>query len=472
MTRVCSIGLLLSALAFAAGGPPTDSPVLTISQFYSIDSMTGNGNGRWDPGEQVQLYVVLRNDGDSPASDVTGDLGTTDPLLSIQHGNSFFGSIGAGESTPCQTPYLATCQSSTPRGHWAVFALSVSCFETTFVAACSVQIALASNQDPIPDGPRTPALYWAFDDNDSGWAQRPVFNWVEVKDIGTRLTFAHNDQVKPIELPAWFGEFSFYGADYESLSVAADGWVACGFDTTRDYSNTPLPDTTGRPAMIALNWDDLYPFNDSPSGGVYYFGDSANHRFIVEYDSVAYYRPRSEMRKFELIVYDSTVSSGTGDNVLDAQYLDGIRDSSATVGIQDPTRTIGIQYVFNGVFNPLAESVTAGRVIRYVTLLPTGVAEAGSTPVVPRLLLNVNPNPSRAEFAISCDRALTGVVVYDASGRLVRRLGGSRSLAPSLPVSLRWDGRDQQGRRCSPGIYLISARSGGRVATQKAILLR
>ena len=87
-------------------------------------------------------------------------------------------------------------------------------------------------------------------------------------------------------------------------------------------------------------------------------------------------------------------------------------------------------------------------------------------------MLEVYPNPSRAEFAISCDRALTGVVVYDASGRLVRQINLAHSLAPSLPVSLRWDGRDQQGRRCNPGIYLISARSGGRIATQKAILLR
>ena len=471
MTRVCSACLLVCAVAVAAGGPPTDSPVLVVSQFYPVDSVIGNANGRWDPGEQVQLYVVLRNDGDSPASDVTGDLSTLDPLLSIQQASSFYGSIGVGESMPCLNPYLATCQSSTPRGLWAVFALDISCLETTLVAACSVQTAPASNQDPIPDGPRLPARYWAYDDNDSGWTQRPVFNWVEVKSVGTRFAFGHNDQVEPIELPGWFGRLSFYGVSYESLSIAADGWVACGFDTTRDYSNTGLPDSTAQPAMIALNWDDLYPFNDSPSGGVYYFGDSANHRFVVEYDSVAYFRPRSLMRKFELIVYDSTVSSGTGDNVLEVQYLDGIRDSSATVGIQDPTRTIGIQYVFDGVYNPLAESMLAGRVIRYVTLPPTGVAEADVRRDASRMTLMVFPNPSRAEFAISCDRLLNGVVVYDASGRLVRQLRAS-SLHPSIPSSLRWDGRDQQGRRCNPGIYLISARSGGRVAAQKAILLR
>ena len=222
------------------------------------------------------------------------------------------------------TPFLATCQSGTPPGHWGVFAAAISCLETTFVVGCSVQIAVPSNIDPIPDGPRMPPLYWAYDDNDSSWAEHPDYDWVEVNALGARLSFGHNDQVQAFELPDWFGELSFYGVAYESVAVSADGWVACGFDTTRDYSNTGLPDTAGQPAMIALNWDDLYPFNDSPSGGVYYFGDSANHRFIVEYDSVAYYRPQSEMRKFELIVYDSTLRSLTGDNVFVAQYMNGI----------------------------------------------------------------------------------------------------------------------------------------------------
>ena len=73
MTRACMLALFLTTLALA-GKPPTDEPVLVVSQAYPIDTLTGNGNGRWDAGEQVQLYLVLRNDGSSSASDVNGDL--------------------------------------------------------------------------------------------------------------------------------------------------------------------------------------------------------------------------------------------------------------------------------------------------------------------------------------------------------------------------------------------------------------
>jgi hypothetical protein len=471
MTRACILALFLTTLA-RAGKPPTDEPVLVISRAYPIDTLTGNANGRWDAGEQVQLYLVLRNDGSSSASDVTGDLSTIDPLLSIQQPHTFFGSIEPGDSMTSLTPLLTTCQSSTPPGHWGVFAAAISCLETTFVAPCSVQIAVSSNSDPIPDGPRVPPLYWAYDDNDSNWAEHPDYDWVEVNTLGTRLSFGHNDQVQAIELPDWFGELRFYGAAYESLVVSADGWVACGSDTTRDYSNTGLPDSTAPRAMIALNWDDLRPFNaESAWGGVYIHADSANHRLVIEYDSVAYYRDRNRRQKFELIVYDSTLRSATGDNVFVAQYLNGIWDSSATIGMQDPSRTIGIEYVFNGVYNPLALPMSPGRVIRYVTQPPTGVVEKGLTPDLPRLTLRLSPNPSRVGFAISCDRMLAEVVVHDVSGRLVRQLVTS-SFHPSIPSSLCWDGCDEQGRRCNPGIYLVSARSGDRVAAQKAILLR
>ncbi|MCX7733136.1 MAG: hypothetical protein N2248_08285, partial [candidate division WOR-3 bacterium] len=194
--------------------------------------------------------------------------------------------------------------------------------------------------DPIPDGPRWPPLYWAYDNIDSGYIQHPEFEWVEINTLGTRITYPHNDSVRVIDLPQGFGPFRFYGQEFHQLSVSADGWVCPGSYTQRHYSNQPLPSSQTPPGCICINWDDLYPdYNNS--GFVYYYHDTANHRLVIEFDSVAYYNPRTLRDKFQVIIYDTTVATPTGDNVIILQFLTANGYTSSTVGIEDPTRQIG-----------------------------------------------------------------------------------------------------------------------------------
>jgi len=97
--------------------------------------------------------------------------------------------------------------------------------------------------------------------------------------------------------------------------------------------------------------------------------------------------------------------------------------------------------------------------------------EAESTPLPYRLSLSVAPNPMEGggEFLVrsawdaagsSGSRAAGAgpalgpvrVEIYDVQGRLVRRLLDGTPGATSV-ARLRWDGRDQQGRRLSSGRY-------------------
>jgi len=83
-------------------------------------------------------------------------------------------------------------------------------------------------------------------------------------------------------------------------------------------------------------------------------------------------------------------------------------------------------------------------------------------------LLGISPNPFRGETRIAFSaNSAAGVeaAIYDVSGRLVRRLGGSGG-------SLAWDGRNAEGRRLGSGVYLVKLRSGGEVAAGRALLLR
>ena len=56
-------------------------------------------------------------------------------------------------------------------------------------------------------------------------------------------------------------------------------------------------------------------------------------------------------------------------------------------------------------------------------------------------------------FRIKGERELR-VGVYDLSGRKVRGLGGVGG-TPSGEHAVPWDGRDDEGRRVGPGLYLV-----------------
>jgi hypothetical protein len=106
---------------------------------------------------------------------------------------------------------------------------------------------------------------------------------------------------------------------------------------------------------------------------------------------------------------------------------------------------------------------------RFVWLNPAGIAEDRETH--PQTLGEPMPNP----FLLSTELRLTlptssraTVSVYDATGRVVRRLI-DRVLGPG-GQSTYWDGRDARGKRCRPGVYFIRAILGKKSCFRKLTL--
>jgi hypothetical protein len=115
-----------------------------------------------------------------------------------------------------------------------------------------------------------------------------------------------------------------------------------------------------------------------------------------------------------------------------------------------------------------AEAVAAD-----LTLLPVHVESEAS--VVPaRLALAQNrPNPFNPMTVVPFALPAAGrveLLVYDVSGRLVRRL-----IEGTLPAGfhdVQWDGRDDRGVGVASGISVYSLRAGGEFLTRKMVLLR
>jgi len=123
--------------------------------------------------------------------------------------------------------------------------------------------------------------------------------------------------------------------------------------------------------------------------------------------------------------------------------------------------------------SPPTSIVHAGesRVAPDVTEAASGTALVTTSPHA--LSLRVAPNPFRTDVAIELE--LPGAVafdltVYDAAGRVVRRLAGGERGAGHHTA--RWDGRDAYGLRLASGVYFVRLTAGTEVRLRKVVLAR
>jgi hypothetical protein len=162
-------------------------------------------------------------------------------------------------------------------------------------------------------------------------------------------------------------------------------------------------------------------------------------------------------------------------------YVNGARSDSVTVAIAMPLGRMGDGVAFA---DPPAASLDEVRI--YSRVLsddeiaalweePTAVPEPEDGSVTsgrPALRQN-HPNPFSSSTTIRFDlatRALSRLVVYNARGRVVRRL-----VAESLPRgSYRaiWDGRNDAGDDLRSGVYFVKLEAGEFSTTKKVVLAR
>jgi len=419
----------------------------------------------------------LRNFGTLPALHTTGILSGNDPYVEISDSIVLFGDVLPGDTIINDSDlFVVSSSSQTPQEHVANFTLH---FNDTLGYVDSTQFSITIGEmvatDPIPDGPRTPPLYWAYDNVDTFYSLHPNYEWIEIKSVGTRLTLS-DDQTVPVTLPSGFGPWKFYGQRYTSLSICSNGWIAPGSQTSTAYLNQRLPDptSTNPNGMICANWDDLVP-NNSGAGGVYHYHDAVNHRFIIEYDSVPYYGATSIMDKYEVIIYDTTFLTNSGNNVIDVQYRSANRSNSSTVGIEDPSNQIAICCLSNDTLHRGCAPWVPGKAIRY-TSDTTGISDISEslTENQSATKLSLFPNPFRNQLAInfSATKPIQVILnIYDYSGRLVRTLSNNNTLKPGSH-SIIWNGKDNKGKKVSSGVYFLRLETNQELKIIKTIKLR
>ncbi len=434
----------------------------------------GNNNGRLDPGETADLTSMLLNIGGAGLSNLSTTIECSDGYINITDNSGYFGSLPVDsikENTA--DPYEVSVVSSTPHGHVTDFTLIATAdggfVDTNYFSVCIGQ-AVATDS----------GYYYAYYSG-GPHPQSPVFDWfaidtTQTANPGVSLDLADNQTVT-VNLPF---TFTFYGVNYTQVSINSNGWIAMGSQTDADWTNSSIPNPDGPEAMIAGLWDDLDPGNAGEPSDVYYYYDTANHRFIVEYFMVEHFASGYH-ETFEIILCDPAYySTPTGDGEIYVQYLVEMQQMDNTIGIENSSEVLGIQYFYNDTYDALAEPITDQFALRYTTYAPDqipGVEEDNdyrSVVLKPSLMIYPSVTNSGVNICYSISDVKTGVgiKVYDATGRWVRSIPIINLCNPNKSVvSVCWDGKDDSGHKVSSGIYFVHLESGDYRLVEKMILI-
>jgi hypothetical protein len=431
----------------------------------------GNNNGRLDPAETAQLFVSLRNSGLGHAYNARAILRSGDARLTVLDSLGTFPLILRDSTAENSADgFQVHADAGILPETQVPCTLIVACDGFQAVRPFSIIISETRPNDPIPDD-LTPPLYWAYDDVDSGYTETPPFNWIELRGRGTQLTLS-DDQTVQVNLPSGFGPWNYYGQRYTQVSVCGNGFVMPGNYTANAWTNAPLPTTTLAAPAVCLCWDDLYP---PTGGGVLWYHDTSLHAFIVAWDSVAYYSPRTQFDKFELVIYDSTLAAPDGSNRVVVQYLTAAGYTSMTAGIQNATQDHGINCLSDGSYNRGSAVLRPMSAIKYTTSVPaTAVNEEPARPRATALSLTVSPNPAigiaRIRFNLPAGTP-ADLRIHDATGRLVRTMTIPQA-ATGSPQYVSWNGTDQHGRKLGAGVYFLNLATRLGAVSTKTLYLR
>jgi len=454
--------------------------------FEYLGHECGSGKARMEAGESTTLHVTLAFTGDSYAEYVAGTLLSLSCHLTVVNslGHYRFGSPQEGwadSTTNHGEPFSVSASPDCYPGRLAPCLLTL---ETSSGALDSVAFALkigtAQSTDPL--GPDTYG-YMAFDNTDTAYAEAPVYEWFEIAgnhggpgmDIGLRDTSDYwlggaDHTILDLPFP-----FTYYGVAFDSVTIAADGWLSMGTTHLENCWNTMIPGAGGPDAMIAPFWEDMYQVPGAGVGGYY---DTDRHPYGVEWSRLMNKADPPQEQTFQVILFDPVFHpTPTGDGEILFQYHTISNDEGhqayATAGIENLDHSDGLLYTYFNWYPDGAAELAPGRAVRILPVLSALPEPADPWPPATRLYPNF-PNPFNPTTTLRYDLSRperVGLRILDVTGRLVRILVHSEYQEIG-PYVLEWDGLDDAGRAVAPGVYFLHFQAGNDERTQKMVLLK
>ena len=184
------------------------------------------------------------------------------------------------------------------------------------------------------------ATFWTTSNDETNMP----YEWIDIENIGTFLTFQNNDSFASEEIQLPFS-FPYFNDEYTSLAVNANGWVGWDSENETVWQNGSIPSSSmPRPAIFGF-FDDLNPETTngtaSASGNILYHVDF--DRAVIWFDDVVRWTGEagSGTYDFQIVLYSD------GRFKCNYRQMDGAIDQ-ATIGWQNSLGTEGTELVSLG----------------------------------------------------------------------------------------------------------------------------
>jgi hypothetical protein len=216
--------------------------------------------------------------------------------------------------------------------------------------------------------------YWYFD-NDTVAPQAPVYNWIDIRTVGTPITGLADDNVVG-PFPVGFN-FPYYWYTVNSIYVGSNGYCAFGDNKMAGSQFANLPNPARPNNTLAPLMSD---FDFSGSGNpakAFYWTNAALDTFIVEYDSVKFWSTGG-LNTFQIILTKA-------DSCITFQFkkqsgapFNGWVPGYATSGIENVSGAVGISYLYGNL--PTRNMIHDTLAIKYIPPATTNYQVHDATP--------------------------------------------------------------------------------------------
>jgi hypothetical protein len=453
--------------------------MLEFENFLVFDAASPSPNAKADPGETVDLVIQIANHGQDIAPDVAGQLTSNDTYIEIIDGAGYFGTMDMNTLiTNAEDYFTVAISPNCPTAHFAVLSLNIETQNGNYPYQKTIEIQLPVGISVPKDYTGPDAYgYFAYSSDDTFYDETPEYDWVELHGPGTQILMPEiSSYTKNVDLPF---TFKYYGNDFDQIRVSTDGWMAFGSGTQTAPNNAQLPANDNVNNMVAVMWDNLYD-EEFFMGKFFYHHDEANHRFIIQWDSISHANfiedPVREV--FQVHLYDPVHHvTQTGDGEIIMQFKLVQQPETVSTGIENDLQDIGIHYVFNNNYNPTATNLVSNYALKFTTDPPfegmgVGINSPASETAKANTIIS-QPNPFSQQTDINFKLTNSQYVdlnIFDSNGKLIKNLISSPMNPGDHHIS--WNGKNENGFAVKSGVYFCRLQSGELSETIKIIVLR
>ncbi len=248
-----------------------------------------------------------------------------------------------------------------------------------FFVQLVIGLGLGAVFDDMPLPPVEPADgrggpdAWGYTwlDSDTSCPGAPVFEWRDIRSVGTRVTGLYDDNVVG-PVPIGF-DFRFYWLRCSEVYIGSNGYIAFDDDYNNSFAFLDIPNTKRGNNKISALEADFDHTGLTGGRGVWYWTNSARDSFIVQYESVPFTGQTSSRNSFQIILTKA-------DSCITVQYRvqtgvppgspSGWNPYNDVIGIENITGAVGLRYLYGG--EPSGNIPHAGLALRFRPPASTG----------------------------------------------------------------------------------------------------